>query len=195
MVINEPGRHEQPKWAALSARERPADVGTPQSAPEPSQTATEAHSDAERRHWNVSDDALRDATARLDARDAEVERLRAIVKAQGQNVSPMSYRDAMSRGDALQRRALKAEAKVARAEELANEWDAALRTHGSTTLAPVRFLARDLRAALADPEAEATESCPTCSWPRRETSGLVCQTCGWDYAKGEKPAQTTEGGA
>ena len=34
---------------------------------------------------------------------------------------------------------------------------------------------------------ERTGDCPTCTWPRRETSGLVCQTCGWDYANGEKP--------
>ena len=29
--------------------------------------------------------------------------------------------------------------------------------------------------------------CPTCSWPNRETVGMVCQTCGWDYSRGEKP--------
>lgn len=23
--------------------------------------------------------------------------------------------------------------------------------------------------------------CPTCSWPTRETVGMVCQTCGTDY--------------
>jgi hypothetical protein len=24
--------------------------------------------------------------------------------------------------------------------------------------------------------------CPTCSWPSRETVGMVCQTCGTDYS-------------
>ncbi|WP_291378882.1 hypothetical protein [Demequina sp.] len=28
---------------------------------------------------------------------------------------------------------------------------------------------------------DAGPSCPTCSWPLRETTGLVCQTCGKDY--------------
>jgi len=27
------------------------------------------------------------------------------------------------------------------------------------------------------------EECPTCSWPVRETVGLVCQTCGTDYGR------------
>jgi hypothetical protein len=25
--------------------------------------------------------------------------------------------------------------------------------------------------------------CPTCSWPSRETVGMVCQTCGKDYGR------------
>ena len=40
-------------------------------------------------------------------------------------------------------------ARVARVEALADEWDAAVDARGGSTLAPVRFLARDLRAALA----------------------------------------------
>lgn len=39
----------------------------------------------------------------------------------------------------------------------------------------------------ANSEVERPADCPTCTWPRRETSGLVCQTCGWDYNNGEKP--------
>jgi hypothetical protein len=27
-----------------------------------------------------------------------------------------------------------------------------------------------------------TSPCPTCSWPQRLTVGMVCQTCGRDYA-------------
>ena len=30
--------------------------------------------------------------------------------------------------------------------------------------------------------------CPTCEGPSRETEGMVCQVCGWDYSQGEKPA-------
>lgn len=29
--------------------------------------------------------------------------------------------------------------------------------------------------------------CPTCQGPRRETTGMVCQTCGTDYAAVSKP--------
>lgn len=28
--------------------------------------------------------------------------------------------------------------------------------------------------------------CRTCEGPSRETIGLVCPTCGWDYMNGEK---------
>jgi hypothetical protein len=30
--------------------------------------------------------------------------------------------------------------------------------------------------------------CPTCSWPSRETVGLVCQTCGRDYSTADAAA-------
>lgn len=30
---------------------------------------------------------------------------------------------------------------------------------------------------------EAEKACPTCSFPGRETVGLVCQTCGTDYSR------------
>jgi len=32
------------------------------------------------------------------------------------------------------------------------------------------------------------EPCPTCSWPSRETVGMVCQTCGTDYGAPEPDA-------
>lgn len=32
------------------------------------------------------------------------------------------------------------------------------------------------------------EPCSTCEGTNRETTGMVCQTCGWDYMQGEKPA-------
>lgn len=35
-------------------------------------------------------------------------------------------------------------------------------------------------------------ACPTCSFPTRETVNLVCQTCGWDYSRGEKPLDDGE---
>src|SRR5690606_9468988 len=35
-------------------------------------------------------------------------------------------------------------------------------------------------------------ACPTCAWPRRETVGLVCQTCGTDYNDGEGSPWTAE---
>lgn len=28
-----------------------------------------------------------------------------------------------------------------------------------------------------------TSPCPTCAWPQRSTTGMVCQTCGRDYAR------------
>ncbi|NMF27937.1 hypothetical protein [Cellulosimicrobium aquatile] len=34
------------------------------------------------------------------------------------------------------------------------------------------------------------QECPTCSWPRRETVNMVCQTCGTDYAAPPTPEQT-----
>lgn len=41
----------------------------------------------------------------------------------------------------------------------------------------VRWIVRDLRAL--------AEGCPTCTWPSRETVGMVCQTCGTDYGADE----------
>jgi hypothetical protein len=38
------------------------------------------------------------------------------------------------------------------------------------------------------PEQRAGEACPTCSGPSRETVGMVCQTCGTDYATPEPDA-------
>jgi hypothetical protein len=32
------------------------------------------------------------------------------------------------------------------------------------------------------------DECPTCSWPSRETVGMVCQTCGTDYSARDDPA-------
>jgi hypothetical protein len=49
------------------------------------------------------------------------------------------------------------------------------------------YLMRDQRdrareeLARREREEGAVEPCPTCSWPSRETVGLVCQTCGTDY--------------
>lgn len=31
-------------------------------------------------------------------------------------------------------------------------------------------------------------TCPTCSWPSRETVGMVCQSCGTDYGTPEPDA-------
>jgi hypothetical protein len=37
------------------------------------------------------------------------------------------------------------------------------------------------------------EPCPTCSGPIRETVGMVCQTCGRDYAANDNPHRNEEG--
>ena len=38
--------------------------------------------------------------------------------------------------------------------------------------------------------------CPTCTWPRRETTGMVCQTCGRDYgARAYQPPVDVDFGA
>lgn len=41
---------------------------------------------------------------------------------------------------------------------------------------------RILRAALDRMTTDRQNGCPTCSGPSRETVGMVCQTCGTDYA-------------
>ncbi|GAA0494694.1 hypothetical protein Ade02nite_19890 [Paractinoplanes deccanensis] len=38
-------------------------------------------------------------------------------------------------------------------------------------------------------------SCPTCSGPSRETVGMVCQTCGTDYAADESGFARLQPGA
>lgn len=114
-----------------------------------------------------SERVMREMTTELVALRAEVERLTAITKAQGQNVSWMSYHDAMQRGDALQRRALAAEAalsvrdaQVARVEALADGWDAGGDANEDIDPRSARIYrrsARAVRAALAEPAPEATE--------------------------------------
>ena len=66
----------------------------------------------------------------LDQEKAETERVWGDFKALAEQVADAHRRDAAVRA-------------------LADEWDAAVDARGGTTLAPVRFLARDLRAALA----------------------------------------------
>jgi hypothetical protein len=75
----------------------------------------------------VAENAVADkraAEAEVTRLRAEVERLTAITKAQGQNVSWMSYHDATRRADALGNRALRAEAALTRVRAVADRWAA-----------------------------------------------------------------------
>lgn len=63
-----------------------------------------------------------------------------------------------------------------RAHRLARADDSA-RVGRSAWTAPHRLA----RADDPDLRRSATAPCPTCTWPRRDTVGMVCQTCGTDY--------------
>lgn len=44
------------------------------------------------------------------------------------------------------------------------------------------------RNPVGDLDRRRARDCQTCNGPRsRETKGLVCQTCGWDYGKDGEP--------
>ena len=75
-------------------------------------------------------DDTQGAHTERDQAKAETERVWGDFKALAEQVADAHRRDAAVRA-------------------LADEWDAAVDARGGTTLAPVRFLARDLRAALA----------------------------------------------
>lgn len=78
--------------------------------------------------------------------------------------------------DALKVRADAAEARLARVTAL----DAEASTFGAEEFGEFK---RRLRRALVADDEQAAEACPTCSGPdRRETTGMVCQTCGRDFA-------------
>jgi hypothetical protein len=128
----------------------------------------------------------------VDRLRAEVERLTAITKAQGQNVSWMSYHDACAGRDAATRRALRAEAALSRVRELPDQWEAMADAHEDTYPTEARVVradAADLRAAL-DPASPATRPSPD---PADRATVVIAMTkaatdLGWFPATAESSA-------
>ena len=124
----------------------------------------------------IIDAALAVADRKQAEKDATIAELRAEVeRAQG------AERAEAQKARWYKARVAELEAIVAEVRALADEaWEDGRHNPVFDTVD-----AEHLRAILDAPKGATESPCPTCSGPSRETVGMVCQTCGTDYAPKE----------